>query len=450
LAGVLYFVGTLFPVLGFLNVFPFTYSFVADHFQYLAGLGIITLASAGTALLLMRWRLWNRPTGYVVCLVPLAVLANLTWRQSRMYTDIETLYQTTIDRNPGCWMAYNNLGLVLRARGQWDEAVTSFRKVIELNPGFISGYCNLGVTLVQRRHVDEAIAQFHKALEIEPDSPQIHYDFGLALNGCGRPDDAIAEYRKALEIKPDYADAHNNLGLALVGRGRFDEAIAHYRTALQIKPDYTQAYNNLGISLAECGRLDEAIVHYQKALQIVPDYADAHNNLGNALARCGRVEEAIVHYQKALKLKPDYEDARNNLDLARSLREGLLKVLAGRRESLRSRPDDLVLLNDIAWTLATNPDASIRNGAEAVALAQRAVRLSQEQEPAVLGTLAAAYAETGRFSEAVQTDLKALDLATQQNKPSLAKSIKVKILLYEAGTPFREIPQFPAAGSIQP
>ncbi len=115
-----------------------------------------------------------------------------------------------------------------------------------------------------------------------------------------------------------------------------------------------------------------------------------------------------------------------------------------------SRPDDVALLNDTAWVLATNPNASIRNGAEAVELAERAVQLSDGREPAVLGTLAAAYAETGRFPEAVQTARKALDLARQQNNQSLAESNRAKIPLYEAGTPFRDIKQSAPPGSARP
>ena len=122
-----------------------------------------------------------------------------------------------------------------------------------------------------------------------------------------------------------------------------------------------------------------------------------------ALPGRGRFDEAIAHFQKALEIKPDFAEAHNNLGIARSQWEGILKALAERRELLRSRPDDIALLNDTAWVLATNPNASIRNGAEAIELAQRAVQLSDGREPAVLGTLAAAYAEAGRFPEAVQT-----------------------------------------------
>jgi Flp pilus assembly protein TadD len=236
----------------------------------------------------------------------------------------------------------------------------------------------------------------------------------------------------------------------LVSREQIDEAIAHYQKALEVKPDYAEAHSNLGAALVLEKRLDEAIAHCQKALEIKPDYADAHNNLGIALANRKQFDEAITHYQKALQINPDYANARSNLDIVQSQWGELRKTLAGRRESLRSRPNDIALLNETAWVLATNPNASIRNGTEAVELAQRAVQLSDRREPAVLGTLAAAYAEAGRFPEAVQTARKALELATEQNKQSLAESVKAKIPLYKAGTPFREMQQPAPSKSAQP
>ena len=249
---------------------------------------------------------------------------------------------------------------------------------------------------------------------------------------------------------PSNGQGYNALGNALAKDGRIDEAIAHYEKALQVKPAYAEAHNNLGVALGKSGRFDEVIAHCNKALEINPNLADAHNNLGIALAGCGRFDEAVAHFDKALKIKPDDATARNNLSRARSQREEIVKALAGRRELVRSHPNDVALLNETAWTLATNPNASIRNGAEAVDLAQRAAQLSDGREPAILGTLAAAYAEAGRFSEAVQTAHKAVELAARQDNQPLAESINAKISLYEAGTPFREMPQPPAAGSTQP
>jgi protein O-mannosyl-transferase len=416
LAGLLFFVGTLLPVLGFCNVYPFIFSFVADHFQYLASLGIITLASAGAALLLERWRLWGRPAAYCLCGIPLVILATLTWRQSRLYTDIETLYRTTIARNPDCLMAHYNLGVVLAGRGQ----------------------------------VEAAIAQYQQALAIKPDCVDAHYNLGTVLARRGEVEAAIAQYQKALEIKPDHAEAHYNLGVNLARRGQVEAAIAHYEQALAIKPDYANAHNNLGAILAGRGQVEAAIAQYEQALAIEPDHANAHNNLGLALAGRGEVEAAIAHFQMAMAIKPDYADARRNCDVALAQRRSILQGLAERRELIRSRPSDVDLLNDTAWILATNPNASVRDGAAAVALAQRAAQLSGGREPAILDTLAAAYAEAGRFAQAVETAQKAIELATQQNKKALANSVQAKLRLYEAGTPFRQSQASPAKSSIQP
>ncbi len=236
-----------------------------------------------------------------------------------------------------------------------------------------------------------------------PENARAHYNFGNCLAWRGELDQAISHYQKALEIKPDDADTHNNFGIALASRGQFDEAVAHFQKALEINPALAETHNNLGSALRDQGHIAEAIVSFQKAVELNPDLAKAQYNFGNGLAWRGELDQAICHFQKALEIKPDYTEARNHLDMARSQRERILKALAGRRESLRSRPNDVALLNDMAWTLATNPNASIRNGAEATELAQRAVQLSDGREAAVLGTLAAAYAEAGRFSEAVQT-----------------------------------------------
>ena len=208
-AGILFFVITLFPLLGFLNLNFFRYSFVADHFQYLASLGIITLFSAGATLLLRR-KLMGQISG--VALV--AVLAGLSWQQSRMYADSEPLYRTTIERNHESWLAHNNLGIALMEHGQ--EA--------------------------------EAMAEYHAALRIKPDYAEAHNNLGVILLRRGQEMEAMAEYQTALKIKPDYAVAHNNLGLVLVDRGQITEAIEQYQIALKIKPDYVEARRNLAIA----------------------------------------------------------------------------------------------------------------------------------------------------------------------------------------------------------
>ena len=484
LAALLFFAGTLFPVLGFFNLYTFRYSLVANHYQYLASLGPFTLAAAGAAWLFARWPLWPRRAGYAVCLAALAVLAGMTWRQSHMYADSETLYAQTIAENPDCWLAHNNLGLALAGRGEDDEALQHYRKALEINPdyveahvnlavaltgrgrddevlqhyrkalrikpGFAKAHNNLGVILAGRGEVDEAIRHYEKALEIEPDYVEAHSNLSNALAARGQVDLAIAHYQKALETCPNFAGAHYNLAILLAGRGQVDLAITHYQKALEAKPDYAEAHCNLGSALLSCGELDSAIAHCKKALEIKPDFAEAHCNLGGALFGRGEVDSAIAHYQKALRIRPDLAQARHNLDVILAERERIRENLAQQREALRLQPNDTALLNNIAWMLATNPNASVRNGADAVELTERALKLSGGNQPAILDTLAAAYAEVGRFSAAVATARKALDLATQQNKRSLADALQKRIALYGTGKPYRQTRSRSAPASTNP
>jgi protein O-mannosyl-transferase len=407
LAAALFFGGTLVPVLGFFSLYTFRYSLVANHYQYLASLGIMTLASAGIALLLKRWRLWRHPGGYLLCLTLVAVLAVLTWRQSRTYADAEILYRTTIEQNPECALAH----------------------------------IHLGVALVKRRRIDEAIVQFRQAAKFDPNSAPAYDCLGSALAELGQTDEAIVQFRQAIKLDPDNQFAHNNLGIALAERGSIDEAIVHFRHAVKIKADFARAHNCLAKALAQHGLIDEAIVHYRQGAELDPDNARTHNNLGIALGTRGLIDEAMNHFQKALAINPDYPEAGRNLAFARSERERLQRVLAEQRNLLQSHPDDVALLNETARLLATNPNDSIRNGTEAVELARRAVHVSGAQQPAFLGTLAAAYAEKRQFTDAVQTAEQALALASADNKAALADALRSQLKLYRAGSPYREMQQ---------
>jgi tetratricopeptide (TPR) repeat protein len=404
LAAALCYVGTLFPVLGFFNVYPFRYSLVADHFQYLASVAVIAAFTAGVASCCGRGGRPRRLAGHALGVSLLALLALLSWRQSRTYADVETLYQMTLDRNPDCWMAHNNLGMALFSRGQVGAAVAHYRSALELNPDDAEAHGNLGCALASQRQIGEAITHF----------------------------------KRALEINSGDAEAHSNLGNALADLGDLDAAVAQYRNGLGVKPDCYLAFYGLGNVAARRRHFEEAVVYYQQALEIKPDFAEARFCLGNAMASRGRLDDAIAEYRKALEIKPESPYARDGLALALSMREGILGSLAARRGALKSRPDDVALLNDTAWILASNPNASIRNGAEAVELALRALRLSGGKEPAVLGTLAAAYAETGQFADAVEAARRALVTAEGRHNATLAEKIRVRLKLYQLKQPYRE------------
>ncbi|MGA2508245.1 MAG: tetratricopeptide repeat protein [Chitinispirillaceae bacterium] len=349
LAVFLYFTVTLFPALGFLNVYSFRYSFAADHFQYLACIGPLALSAAGMesvfGFLDKNLQVFFRPAFYGILLLTLGVLS---WKQSGMYRDAETLYRTIIQKNPDCWMAHNNLGLLLANTGRTDEALAHYRGALEINPNDAKAHNNLGLLLAKMGRTGEAVAQYRRALEIYPNSAEVHNNLGLLLANTGRTDEAVAQYRKALEINPNYANAHNNLGLLLANTGRTDEAMTHFQMALEINPNDAKAHNNLGLLLANTGRTDEAVAQYRKALEINPNSAEVHNNLGLLLANTGRTDEAITHYRKALEINPNYAKAHNNLGLLLAKMGQTDEAVAQYRRALEIYPDDINVLSNLA------------------------------------------------------------------------------------------------------
>jgi tetratricopeptide (TPR) repeat protein len=270
------------------------------------------------------------------------------------------------------------------------------------------------------------------------DNDVAHNDLGYALFQKGRMDEAILHFQTALRIKPDYALACYNLGNALLQKGRRDEAMIRFQEALQIKPDYAEAHDNLGNLLLQNGRVDEAMVHYQKALQIKPDSAEAHNNLGNALFQKGRVDEAIAQCLAALQIKPDYADAHDNLGNLLLQKGNADEAIAQFKQALEIKPGFPEALNNLAWVLATSSQGLLRNGGQAVELAERANRLTGGDNPVILHTLAAAYAEAGRFGDALRSDQKAVALARAAGQPDLVEQINVELKLYAAGLPLHE------------
>ena len=341
LAGFLFFTGTLFPVLGFLNVYPFRYSYVADHFQYLAMLGILVPAAAGLTRLLARV-----PAAQVAAsiLLPLA-LGALSWQQSGIYHDVETLYRQTLARNPAAFFVRLNLGSELFRQGRVEEAAAEFEQAVRLKPDNAEALENLGNALAALPgRLPEAVAALRKAVEYNPRSAETHNNLGLALLSLpGHQEEAAAAFRRAIQLKPDFAAAHNNLGLALAAMpGRLEEAIAEYQTALKIDPNYAAAYNNLGTAYSRIpGRAQDAVAAYRAALRANPDFAMAHFNLANLLSEMpGRMEEAIEEYRAALRIDPAMVEAHVNLGLTLAQMPGRLpEAIASLQQALRIRPD---------------------------------------------------------------------------------------------------------------
>jgi tetratricopeptide (TPR) repeat protein len=470
MAALLFFIITLFPALGFFNVYPFRYSFVADHFQYLASMGPLTLVAAGITTapsLLPKSKPFLLPA---VCAALLLLLGTLTRKQCRLYQNADRLWQETYRLNPDCWMAHNyagfkclqrgqldegmaqfhkaleinpqcadvqdNLGIALMRKGRADEAMVHFQKALEIKPGYADAYYNLGAAMVQKGRADQAITYYRMALRDRPFFAEAHYNLAKALFDQGNVDGAITEYQQALQSNPDYANARNNLGLALLKKGRAQEAAVHFQASLETNPNDADAHFNLGSILGQKGSMEEAMAQFQKALEINPGYVDAHVNLGNIQLQRGKVDEAIAHFQKAIQLKPDDADAQNNLGNALLRKGRVSEAIAHYQAALRIQPADLAVQNNMAWLLATTSDKSLRNGPKAVELARQANGLTGGSNALILHTLAAALAEEGDFPEAMNTAQRALGLADAQANFGLVRALQAELKLYQAGSPF--------------
>jgi tetratricopeptide (TPR) repeat protein len=435
LVGWLWHVGMLVPVIGIVQVGS---QMMADRFTYLPQIGPCIALAWGLADVRRSWpsrrRLWG-----VGAALSLAFLMGCAWRQTTFWQDSETLWTHALACNSQNYVAHNDVGLVLADRGRLDQAMAHYQKALEIDPDYALAHYNLAVILAGRGQVDSAITHYQKALEIKPDYAHAYYNLAVVLADRGQVDSAITHYQKALEIKPDFAEAHNNLGNALAGRGRVDSAIAHYQKALEIKPDDAEAHNNLGNALAGRGRVDSAIAHYQKALEIKPDYADAHYNLGNALLGLGQWNEALEQLRKVVELSPGGAVPRNTLGVVLAAHGRFDEALPQFQKALQIQPNYAEARKNLALLRATCPQASLRNGAEAIAHAQRAKQLLGDV-PGVLDTLAAAYAEAGRFPEALAATRKALELAKRQNDRPLIDALRAHIALYEAGKPYHQTP----------
>jgi protein O-mannosyl-transferase len=378
LASVLFFIGTLFPALGFFNVYPFIYSFVADHFQYLASLGIIVLVSAAVTMVAAAWR-----TAASVAVV--AALALLATNQTRRYVDAETLYRTTLTANPGCWMAYINLGKLRQEQARTqaddgrllDEAATLYRQALRIEPSISQAHNNLGAILLSLGRLDEAESEFQEALRRRPGDPEVQVNLGLVLQKLGRPEEAVAAIRAALAAKPDQRGAHAALGQSLQSLGRVDEAIVEYNEALRVEPRDAETHNNLGSALGTRGRMDDATAQYLAALEINPRSARASTNLGLALLRMGRVDEALKRLNDAVSFDPGFVAAHYNLAEALAQAGRTQEAVTEFAAAVKLQPDDPELRNELGIALA-----EVRRVPEAIAAFREALRLKPDYEEA--------------------------------------------------------------------
>jgi tetratricopeptide (TPR) repeat protein len=485
--GWFWFVGTLVPVIGLVQVGQ---QAMADRYMYLPQVGLFLILAFLPTLLPGNHRtrgvsalagaapqlsgatpFFNRLTG-PFALILLVVCAWLTRVQIGHWQNNVTVFEHALAVTRDNAVAHNNLGTSYLRSGRLDAAEEQFTAALRIRPDYAEALVNAGLCREQRGNSGEAVEFLERGMSAGL-TPAASYNLGLLLSKQGRAAEAEARYRAALAAKPDMVDAWYNLGLLLAQTGRTDEAAQCYRRTLELRPDYPSAHLNLGTLYIGQNQIDTAIFHFEAALKADPRNADAHFNLAAALKLKGDFTRSQSEFEELCRLRPADADARLNLAVVvmnqAKLEEALpifQQVLALRpdpqahyfiaiiqdaqgqsaeaathyREAIRLNPQAPVYLNDLAWLLATSGQDNVRNGAEAVRLAEQACQTVGEKEPRFWGTLDAAYAEAGRFDDAIKTATKTRDLAKAAGQPEIAQAAEQRLALYQAGKPFRSPP----------
>ncbi len=354
-AAVLIFAGVLAPTFGFFNSYYMTYAYVSDHFQYHASLALLALAAAAATLAVSRLGRGARGAAYFVAGLLLVGLGSITYRQTMIYHDLESLYRDTIAKNPDCTIAYSNLAVYLSMRGNYEEAIVLTRHVLSVDENDAIAQINMGTYLLQlgnrqgfkEGQLEETIEHLRKGIELAhdawgtaPNEARLRTYLGNCLMQTGysrgfQPellDEVFANLNEATRLDPNYLDAHVNLALALAAADRSVEAIAHAARALELDPTaasglrdqlgpdlLAEAHCARGEALASKGDFAAAAEHFTTAIELRDDHDRARNNLGVVLMNLGKTDEAILWFEEAVRGTPSYAEAKANLEKARQV-----------------------------------------------------------------------------------------------------------------------------------
>ena len=325
LAGALFFAVTLSPVLGFVDYTYMSYAFVADRYQYLAGIGIMAVVIGAAAYGVRRLSdLWQKGALGIAAVI-FVVLGMLTWRQASIYRDEETFNRHIIALNPQARNAHRHLGNTLYKQGRYEEALDAYYVASEQRPNYAKVHGNLGMTLNKLGRFEEAETHLHRAISLDPETKRRYYHLGNALYGQGRYAEAVDAYRAISEKRPDDALIHSGLGAALNELGHFEEAETHLRRAIALDPSHAEALYSLAKLRFKQQRYDEMLKLYQQIIDIDPTDALAHGDMGVALFLLNRHDEALRSFDQALSLDPAMKGVRAN-------REAVLKAMEGNVE----------------------------------------------------------------------------------------------------------------------
>jgi tetratricopeptide (TPR) repeat protein len=442
LAGWLWYVGTLVPVIGLVQVGGQSY---ADRYTYFPMIGVAlalvwaVAEAAGPA---------RARAALAVAAVVTVLLAARAWHQTGFWKDDLALWPHNLEVTGPNALAYSNLGVALekmkggkKEEAAWrKEAIENYKKAVAILPDYGPARYNLALALDKQGMVEEAIAQYRETLRADPRLAEAHNNLGAALGKQGHLEEAARHYREALRLDPELALAHSNLAGALEIQGEDQESLEHYREAVRLEPGNPVALGRLGIALGKRGDLTRAVEMLRRAADLQPRSGSARFNLGIAMEKAGRDAEAVDSFRRAVDLEP--KDVRNRLRLAFVLnRLGDTAGAEGQyQEALRLDPGWPEALSQQAWRLATGPNPRERDGEVAVWAAESACRVVRPPPAPYLDVLGAAYAEAGRFPEAAAAAEKALAATDAAKHPELSRAIAARLALYRDSRPFHRPP----------
>jgi tetratricopeptide (TPR) repeat protein len=432
MVGWLWYLGTLVPVIGLVQVGDQAW---ADRYTYLPLTGLF-VAIVWFACEIIKSRLVLQCASVIVAVGLLAA----TSAQLGYWQNTRTLFEHADKVTPKNYMAITILGSLLAKEHKYDEAMAYYQTALRYSPTFPEAHFFLGNALDEQGRLDEAVAEYQKALWFRPTQEQTHIFMGIALAKQKKYDEAMAHYTAALKLNPDSAVAQNNLARLLHTQGKLDEAVEHYHAALEIDPKLALAHNNLGILLIQKGKLTEGAVQLREAMRLNPTNSETRLNLAFALNQQQQWPEAAELFSKIVR--GDLPDPKAHYEFAMALAhlKRTREAMSQYASALLIQPDFPDALDGLAWILSTDANPDFRNGTEAVKMSERACELTGKNDPVKLKTLAAAYAETGRFEAAIKTLQTAKDLAAKANRQQLATDCSPMLEHFQRSEPWRGSP----------
>ena len=336
LVGWLWFIGTLVPVIGLVQV---GLQQMADRYTYVPLIGLFIIVTWIAADIFSSWKYGKILLSSAAAIV-LVILSICTIFQLRYWRNSENLFTRAIAVTNHNYTAYNNLGYTFVGKKNFDKAIELYNKAIRIRADYAEAYSNLGAAYGELGRFNEAIEALKHSFKIRPENAKAHYNLGVVYSSMNRWQQAAEAYRNSLKIDPSNAEVYGKLGAAYANLQQIAQAIDAYKKAVEINPNLPEIHNNLAVLLLDENKVDEAMGHLHQAIRAKPDYADAYNNLGLAFGKLGELQEEIEAYKQAVKIKPDYAEAYYNLGASYSNLKLYSQAVEAFKQAIKYKPND--------------------------------------------------------------------------------------------------------------